>query len=504
MPTDYFEARERALLGARYDEVYAAPRTQAERGATVSPLRATPAQFSAQIDFALEPSPFCAQSFRVLEEDFKPGRHPYHHAGVFYSQEPSAACAAPLLGVQSGMRVLDLCAAPGGKSSQLAGALGGKGLLVSNEYVAARADILKSNLERMGVRNAVVLNETPARIAAAFPQFFDRIMVDAPCSGEGMFRKEAHALVQHSEALVQQCAALGAEILNAAAEALASGGILVYATCTFAPDEDEAQIGRFLANHPDFTLCDAMQDCAMPFGSAGEANRTGEYPFDAAKTRRIWPCHGGEGHFIAKLQKAGTPREIDASGQAPAQEAAWLAALCESKGEGKGGKAGRTPAEAARRTGGQSAQKRTKDAPMRTRAAVDGRSLWSAFATETFPTLAAQPVALLGENILLPAPMPQAKLRVLRAGVFAGNVAKGRFIPEHHLFTAYGQFCANVEHLTLADARTAAYLRGDEIEAKTAAKGWCCVMVDGYPLGGGKVSAGRVKNHYPKALRNLK
>ena len=129
--------------------------------------------------------------------DFKPGRHPYHHAGVFYSQEPSASSAAPLLGVRPGMRVLDLCAAPGGKSSQLAAALRGQGLLVSNEYVAARAEILKSNLERMGVPNAVVLNETPARIAAALPEFFDRVLVDAPCSGEGMFRKEPAALAQH-------------------------------------------------------------------------------------------------------------------------------------------------------------------------------------------------------------------------------------------------------------------------------------------------------------------
>ena len=144
MPTEYFEQRERALLGERFDVLYAAPQETAERGVTVSALRASPEQFAQKADFPLEASPFCKAAFVVHQPDFKPGRHPYHHAGVFYSQEPSASSAAPLLGVQPGMRVLDMCAAPGGKSSQLAAALQGRGVLVSNEYVAARADILKS------------------------------------------------------------------------------------------------------------------------------------------------------------------------------------------------------------------------------------------------------------------------------------------------------------------------------------------------------------------------
>ena len=209
MPTEYFERRERALLGDRFDALYAAPQETAARGVTVSALRAAPEQFAAQADFPVEPSPFCKAGFVVQDPAFKPGRHPYHHAGVFYLQEPSASSAAPLLGVRPGMRVLDTCAAPGGKSSQLAAALGGQGLLVSNEFVAARAEVLRSNLERMGVPNAVVLNEDTGRIAAALPEFFDRVLVDAPCSGEGMFRKEAVAVTQHCETLVKQCAALG-------------------------------------------------------------------------------------------------------------------------------------------------------------------------------------------------------------------------------------------------------------------------------------------------------
>ena len=299
MPAEYFEARERALLGDRYDTLYAAPQETAARGVTVSALRTTPEGFAARADFPLRPSPFCKAAFVVEQPDFKPGRHPYHHAGVFYSQEPSASSAAPLLGVRPGMRVLDLCAAPGGKSSQLAAALQGQGLLVSNEYVAARAEILKSNLERMGVSNAVVLNETPARIAAALPEFFDRVLVDAPCSGEGMFRKEPAALAQHCEALVKQCAELGADILDSAAAALAPGGELVYSTCTFAPEEDEGQVAAFLQRHPEFTLADALGNVDYTFGSEGEANRTGGLPLDVSRVRRIWPCQGGEGAGLA-------------------------------------------------------------------------------------------------------------------------------------------------------------------------------------------------------------
>lgn len=463
MSTEYFERRERALLGGRYEALYAAPTENAARGVTVSALRTTPEAFAGKADFPLRPSPFCKAGFVVEEAAFKPGRHPYHHAGVFYSQEPSASSAAPLLGVRPGMRVLDLCAAPGGKSSQLAAALGGWGLLVSNEYVPARAEVLKSNLERMGVANAVVLNEDTARIAAALPEFFDRVLVDAPCSGEGMFRKESVAVTQYDQPLLDRCAALGAEILENAAAMLAPGGILVYSTCTFAPGEDEGQIAAFLARHPEFTLCD-LSGCG--FGQPGEANRTGDYPLQAEYCRRIWPCDGGEGHFMAKLQKAA---------DAPAVEL--------PRGKNGKGKGGKTPR-------------------------VDAKALqaWQSFAKELFPTLAGQPIAVVGDGFLLepPALLPAAKLHVLRAGVPAGRAAKGRFEPAHALFMAYGAQCTNCEELTLADPRTAAWLRGEEIEAQTAQNGWCAVLVDGFPLGGGKASGGRIKNHYPKALRNLK
>ena len=448
-----FTAREKTLLGDRFEELYTYATAQPARGVTVNTLRCTPDWFAAHTDFAAEPSKFCRTAFTTAA-DFRPGRHPWHHAGLLYAQEPSASAPAALLDVRPGMRVADLCAAPGGKTSQLAAALQGQGLLLANEFVAARAEILRQNLERMGVTNAVITNEDTASLAKALPGQFDRVLVDAPCSGEGMFRKEAVAAAQHSDALVAHCAELGAEILENAAVLLAPGGVLVYSTCTFASAEDEAQIAAFLARHPEFTLCD-LSGCG--FGRPGEENRA-PAGFAAGCCRRIWPADGGEGHFMAKLQKA-------ADAEAP------------NPPKAKPPKALKAPAE------------------------------WLDFAKTYFPALASRPLAGAGEWLLLPAPgsegLNTAKLRVVRGGVLAGRVLKKRFQPAHALFMAYGADCTNREELTLADPRTAAWLRGEEINAATAQNGWCAVLVDGFPLGGGKVSGGRIKNHYPKGLRNL-
>ena len=448
-----FEQRERALLGPRFEALFAAPGPAPARGLTVNTLRCTPGQVARGAGLPLEPSPFCARAFRLTDPDLRPGRHPWHHAGAFYVQEPSAAAPAALLGVRPGMRVADLCAAPGGKSSQLAAALAGQGLLLSNEYDPARAEILRQNLERMGVTNAVITNEDTARLAAALPGLFDCVLVDAPCSGEGMFRKEAAAVAQYEPALVEHCAALGASILDNAAALVAPGGWLMLSTCTFAPAEDEGQAAAFLARHPEFAQCD-LSGCG--FGRPGEANRAPGAPpnFDAARCRRIWPADGGEGHFMALLQK-----RADAPGTAR---------------PGKPWRRSKPPRE------------------------------WLAFAGDLFPALTDAPCRAVGELwMLLPeTALPETKLHILRAGVPAGRVTKGRFEPAHALFMAYGADCRNQERLTLDDPRTAAWLRGEEIPASTAAPGWCAVLVDGMPLGGGKVSGGRVKNHYPKALRN--
>lgn len=461
----YFEARERALLGARYDEVYC-PQGEVRRALTRNALRCSEARFLQLMGPSVCRAPFCADSFYLLDETARPGKSPLYHAGAYYVQEASAAAPAPLLDVQPGQRVLDMCAAPGGKSAQLAGALGGRGLLVANEYDAARANILKSNLERMGVANAVVLNEAPARIAAALPGWFDRVLVDAPCSGEGMFRKEPQAVRQHSQALVQRCAALGAQILDAAAAALRPGGRLVYSTCTFAPEEDEAQVGAFLARHAEFSTV----PCGVGFGSPGEAVRCGEHPFCAQHTRRIYPCHGGEGHFMAVLEK---------SAAAP-----W-------PGPGRP-HAARTAPRAARAE----------------RAGRGGTAAALAFLREYFPQLGAGPDALQtfgsAVHLLAPGAFPHGtQLRVVRAGVPVGKEEKGRFEPAHALFMAYGALCENREELQPGSPLCAAWLRGEAIPAHTARAGWAAVTVAGLSLGFGKASGGMVKNRYPKGLRNL-
>ena len=414
----------------------------------------------------------------------------------------------------AGERILDLCAAPGGKSTQIAAAMEGRGTLISNEIHPARAKILSENIERMGIRNAVVTNEDSGRLTKYFPAFFDGIIVDAPCSGEGMFRKDETAVTEWSPENVRRCAGRQQEILENAAMMLKPGGRLVYSTCTFAPEEDEGQVAAFLQRHPEFTLADALGNVDYTFGSEGEANRTGGLPLDVSKVRRIWPCQGGEGHFIARLVKAGTPRPMPAPGTYTAEEELWLAAAAEQSKKQKGSRGGK-PAKApdarsARRESSRALREAVQGRSARSRDAGAGEATpaqslaaWQEFARQYFPALADRPAVVHGGSVLLPVPFPQTGLHVLRAGVFVGSVQKGRFVPEHHLFTAFGALCTNCEALTLADPRVTEYLSGREIAADTAADGWCCVTVDGCPMGGGKVSGGRVKNHYPKALRLL-
>lgn len=247
MLPEKFLARMQQQLGDEYDEYLRSlqrPRAVALR---FNPLKgAIPA-----LPFVGEPVPWEPMGY-YYDPDSRPGLHPYHEAGVYYLQEASAMASAALLEPQPGEIILDLCAAPGGKSTQIAGRMQGQGLLVSNEIHPKRAKILSRNIERLGIGNAVVTGEAPAALADRFPGFFHRIMVDAPCSGEGMFRKEEAAITDWSEENVEMCARRQAEILDCAAAMLRPGGRLVYSTCTFAPQEDEETVEAFLARHPEF------------------------------------------------------------------------------------------------------------------------------------------------------------------------------------------------------------------------------------------------------------
>ena len=254
------------------------------KGVRLNPLKGGMAELKGILPFLGEQVAWEKNGYYTDEE--KLGASPYHFAGLFYSQEPSAMCAAPLLEAQEGEKVLDLCSAPGGKGTQLACAMNGKGLIVLNEPISSRAKILSQNVERMGIKNAVVLNEYPETLAKRFAGYFDKILVDAPCSGEGMFRKNSEeALAEWSEENVAMCAERQASILDCATEMLKKGGRLVYSTCTFAYAEDEGQVCDYLQKHPEMRLI---------------------------KQEKLYPHKvKGEGHFAALFEKTEKTGEWD-------------------------------------------------------------------------------------------------------------------------------------------------------------------------------------------------
>ncbi len=248
------------------------------------------------LPFIGQPVPWEFQGY-YYDPDARPGLHPYHEAGVYYLQEASAMAPVTLLNPQPGEWICDLCAAPGGKTTQIAGRMAGEGLLLCNEINPKRAKILSRNVERMGVANALVTNEHPENLAQRFEEMFDRVLIDAPCSGEGMFRKEEAAVTDWSQETVEMCARRQAEILHSGARLVRPGGRLVYSTCTFAPEENEQVIEKFLQIHPEFTA----EKMEAPWFAAGPE---GAY--------RMWPHKLlGEGHFAAVLRKEGACENRD-------------------------------------------------------------------------------------------------------------------------------------------------------------------------------------------------
>ena len=284
LPKAFLE-RMKHQLGEEYEDFL----KSLERPRAVA-LRFNPLKGAApELPFVEDPVPWEPQGF-YYDPEARPGLHVYHEAGVYYLQEASAMAPVALLDPQPGERVCDLCAAPGGKTTQIAGRMLGKGFLLCNEINPKRAKILSRNIERMAVSNALVTNEHPANLASRFPGFFDRVLVDAPCSGEGMFRKEEAAVTDWSQETVEMCARRQAEILHSAAAMVRPGGRLVYSTCTFAPEEDELAVAAFLAEHPEFTPEEVDAPWFVPVENGGH---------------RMWPHKLlGEGHFAAVLKKA--------------------------------------------------------------------------------------------------------------------------------------------------------------------------------------------------------
>ena len=286
MLPEAFLERMKVQLGEEYEAFL----QSLERPRAVA-LRFNPLKGNAPaLDFVGDPVPWEPQGY-YYDPQSRPGLHVYHEAGVYYLQEASAMAPVALLDPQPGERICDLCAAPGGKTTQIAGRMEGEGFLLCNEINPKRAKILSRNIERMAVSNALVTNEHPENLAKRFTGFFDRVLVDAPCSGEGMFRKEEAAVTDWSQETVEMCARRQAEILHSAAKMVRPGGRLVYSTCTFAPEEDEQAVKSFLESHPEFV----PEQTEAPWFVPGENG-----------SHRMWPHKLlGEGHFAAVLRKTG-------------------------------------------------------------------------------------------------------------------------------------------------------------------------------------------------------
>jgi NOL1/NOP2/sun family putative RNA methylase len=423
------------------------------RSLRVNRLKITPDEFLARVPFHLEPVPWCPEGFYYQHDQDRPGKHVYHAAGLYYIQDASAMAPVEALEPQPGETVLDLCAAPGGKTTQIAAKMLGQGILVANEIDGKRIKALVENLERCGVTNAIVLNEYPEHLSERFPNYFDRILIDAPCSGEGMFRKDRDALERWSPRLVEKCAILQNEILNAAASMLKAGGRLVYSTCTFNPKENEEVIARFLEQHPEFTLLSVPQ---MQYYRAGHPEWSQvENPL-LEKTARLWPHDlKGEGHFVAVLMKTEetSGRKTRMSKQAP------------------------VPREALKQ--------------------------WKTFQTETLHEKVTEgPYTLFGGHLYqVPEHFPSLKgLKVERPGRYLGQVKRSHFQPSHALaMSLTPEQVRSVQPFAVDDQELYRYLQGETLASTQ--KGWTLVTVDSFPLGWGKGAGGLLKNHYPKFLR---
>lgn len=479
MLPELFLERMKEMLGEEYPAFLESLGGGNHRALHMNMRKADAEAFQKNGPFALRAVAWADGGFYYEESD-QPGRHPLHAAGVYYIQEPSAMAPVPFLEARPGERILDLCAAPGGKTAQIADAMKGRGILISNEIHPARAKILSENVERMGVINAIVTNERPERLASEFPGYFDRILVDAPCSGEGMFRKNDAACGEWSPENVDMCAARQDGILSQAAEMLRPGGRLVYSTCTFAPQEDEGTVSRFLRLHPEFEI----RRVKRPAGFTGGVGKwvPGAAP-GIEYTLRLMPHRlQGEGHYLAVLEKKGeqtAPRGSTGGYQKSISEREY-AAFSEFR-----------------------------EAYLRGR---DGKGTFLRFGDQLY---------------LGPENMPSlGGIKTLRCGLHLGTLKKNRFEPSHALALALspGQVRQYID-LSSDGGKAGRYIYGEAISVQADGpvrsteetadgqpqtgmgkpvcdpKGWCLVCVDGFSLGWGKITGDVLKNHYPKGLR---
>ncbi|MBY6277068.1 MAG: SAM-dependent methyltransferase [Symbiobacterium thermophilum] len=459
-----FVARMSALLQDEFPAFLATYSSPPERGIRANRLKIAREELAERMGLTAEPVPWNPDGL-YCPPSLRPGWHPYHAAGLYYGQEPSAMVVAPLVGARPGERVLDLAAAPGGKTTQLAAQMENRGLLVANEVDPGRVRALVENLERLGITCAAVVSERPERLAERLPGFFDRVLVDAPCSGEGMFRKTPEVRDRWRPDMPEACARVQGEILDSAVELLRPGGRLVYSTCTFAPEENEEVLLQLLTRRADLRM--------LPLPPVpGIAPGRPEWTRDPARAAtvgvglagRLWPHRvRGEGHFVAVLE-----RVADGAGrQRPPLRRDW--------------------------------QRPSKEA------LADFRT----FCRETLTPAgqdALPPEAELrqhGEWLFAPPADSRALvgMHVVRAGLQLGRALRGRFEPSHPLALALRPgHVQRVRDLAAGSPELLAYLRGETLPAG-GERGWTLVTVDGFPLGWAKAANGILKNHYPKVLR---
>ncbi len=461
------------LMGpAEYAHFLAGYNQPFHSGLRVNTLKIPAVDFTSISPFPLSPAGEFEPDAFTTTPDERPGKHPYHDAGLYYVQEPSAMVAAALLAPRPGELVLDIAAAPGGKATHLSSLLNrdaaagegsvlrrtlhSRGLLVANDVVRNRATILAENLARWGAANQLVTADEPARLAAQFGPIFDRVLVDAPCSGEGMFRRQGG--FDWSERIVLACAQRQVNLLETAAGLVRPGGRLLYATCTFSPEEDEHIIGRFLATHPDYEIIDPPRFTGFERGRPEwAAEYSGE---ELSRAVRLWPhLFPGEGHFLALLQRAG---QSDSAGARP-----------------------HTPFAI--------------HSPSR-----EALAHWRAFAEDALAiTLPEERLHAAGGRLyLIPATRPTTTgLRLVRYGILLGELRSGYFRPSADLALALNAADATGAISWNPDNnRLQRYLAGVDVP-DPGPNGWLLVTVDGYGLGWAKRVDGRLKNHFPRHLR---
>ncbi len=451
-----FKEKMKKVLGDEYPcFIEAVEHGTAVRGLRVNLIKTVRKHFTDIARLDLAPIPYTDNGF-ILNSDEPMGQDPLHHCGAVYMQDPGAMASAAALDIGKSWWVLDLCAAPGGKSSQVAERLGEEGFLLSNEYVPKRAKIMVGNFERLGIKGAMVTSLDTAEIAKMYKAVFDLVIVDAPCSGEGMFRKSQEAIDDWSEENVRLCAKRQRDILENAAGLVKAGGYLIYSTCTYSPEENEDVICDFIRSHGDYTILPVkkeLRDVTAP----GRQDDSGEI-CGIEHTRHFYPhISDGEGQYLALLKR---DENID------------VKPIILYKDEAK---------------------------PL----SKPETAIIDEFIRSSLKERPRGRIMRVGENIvLLSHNCPIPKGSVFMAGTLLGEIKGKVFVPSHQFFSAYGELFLNAVDLKAGDDRVQKYLHGEEIDTENGMSGWCAVKYEGITLGGGKASGGKLKNHYPKGLRN--